>query len=388
MAIFLSDRDIPLSKSIIQRLLIMDFLARHFGDCRGIIPAGFFLDEYANGDSRHLQRALVQLAEDGMAPIAVGEGGTSLRFLAAISAVWPKPFVLTGLPKLGQRPLEPLLVSLGHLGVRNTFNLQPSGAWSLSLRGPAEMIPEILSVDCHESSQFLSSLLLVAPYLPGGLTLQVAGIAVSRSYVEMTVRLMEKFGITIRRPAENIFKVEPGSYQPSEMAIPLDWSAAAFIFAASWMTSQSVEIAGLIDDGLQGDSCFSALLSQVAAGGADLDLTDCPDLLPPLVICALFAPGPTVFHGIAHTELKESPRATLLTTELGHCGARLHFDGRVLSVSPGLLTGGVVLNPHNDHRLAMAFGLLGLRLPMVTVTNKECVQKSYPAFWEVLERFK
>jgi 3-phosphoshikimate 1-carboxyvinyltransferase len=161
------------------------------------------------------------------------------------------------------------------------------------------------------------------------------------------------------------------------------------VLAGGWIAGREVHIRGLDADSLQGDRIFSAVLVELSkAAPRTLDLRDAPDLVPPTVAAALFARGETRILGVGHLRIKECDRVAVLATELGKLGARIDHDQESMTIRPGPLSASTSLDPHGDHRMAMAFGLVGLRVPDLEILDRGCVTKSFPNFWEVLERIR
>jgi len=217
---------------------------------------------------------------------------------------------------------------------------------------------------------------------------------VSRPYLEMTAAMMKRAGVAPSR-ADRTIVVAPGAYTVPELVVEPDWSGASFLLAGGFIAGIAVEVPGLLppDTSLQGDAAFAEMLTRLGEPPPDgtyrFDLTDAPDLIAPLVACCLFVDHPTTIRGAAHTRIKESDRVAVLATQLGRLGYRLsiHEDG--LDIAPGRDAGESEpdLDPDHDHRMAMAFGLVGLRTPL-TVQDPSCVTKSFPAFWARLDELR
>ncbi|MBI4700833.1 MAG: 3-phosphoshikimate 1-carboxyvinyltransferase [Deltaproteobacteria bacterium] len=393
----------PGSKSMTQRALVIAALAD--GPTRIARPLDC-------DDSRHLVAALRQLgcaaqwsteaAEVVPGPLRAGPqrldcglAGTAARFLAPFALLRDGPLVIDGGARLCERPIGPLCDALGALGVRSRYLGRPGCP-------PVELVRDqpaqaAVRIDASVSSQFASGLLLVAPRLPRGLRLELGGAAVSRPYVRMTTRMMEAAGARLRWLGDGSVQVEPGGYRACgtgrEIAIEPDWSAAAFLLAAGWLTGLDVLVPDLLppERSLQGDAAFAAMLRELGRPGAhELDLGGTPDLIAPLCAACLFAAGPSRIAGVAHARIKESDRIGVLARELGKLGARVgvHDDGLEIAPLGSAVRADVTLEPDGDHRMAMAFGLLTLRLAGLRVAEPECVAKSFPDFWMVLERVR
>ncbi|MDH3224517.1 MAG: 3-phosphoshikimate 1-carboxyvinyltransferase [Gemmatimonadota bacterium] len=390
----------PGSKSMTQRALILAALGQGVSRVRGALICD---------DSRYLTEALRLLGTEvtwqgtdvdiapgpirgGDAVLYCGNAGTAVRFLSALSLLSSSPFSVDGDSHMRGRPIGALANALTSMGARVSFPVR-AGYPPIRIEPPAGEAMSEVQVDGSLSSQYATGLLLVAPRLPRGLRLTLSGEAVSRPYLDMTVAMMGQAGAKAHWSSTAEIVVEPGGYRSTEFDIEPDWSAAAFLLAAGFVVGRPVEVPGLRPPGesLQGDAAFALFLDRLRTGGGQsFDLTDVPDLLPPLVVAALFADGPTRIRGAAHTRVKESDRLAVLARGLKRVGARVweHDEGLDLEPLDGPPTGTVELDPDDDHRMAMAFGLLSLRMPGISVANPGCVAKSFPDFWDVLGRIK
>jgi len=396
---------VPGSKSLTQRCLVVAALARVPATLRGALPCddsdalsvllrslGVGVDW--EGDVVRVQPA--PLVASGH-PVHVGNAGTALRFGACLSLLTEGEVVLDGTARMRQRPLGELADALSELGVQVRWAGQP-GFPPLGLRRVRSAQPTV-TVDVSRSSQFASGLLLVAPNLPHGLRVKLAGEAVSLPYVSMTAGLMRRAGARVTWTDERCVQVEPGGYGLQEahatLEVEPDWSSAAFVLGAGWLLGRQVQMAPSPPPpgaSLQGDARFVELLAELERPRLHtLDLAPTPDLVPPLAAVALFASHPTQIRGAAHLRIKESDRLAVLAEQLGRLGASVRERADGLDIEP--LPAGTrhppagprVLDPADDHRMAMAFGLVGLRLQGVTVSEPGCVSKSFPTFWTTLD---
>ena len=249
------------------------------------------------------------------------------------------------------------------------------------------------------SSQFISALLIAGPLFPNGAQVHVDGAQVSAGYVTMTSAVMAKFGI---RPAiyPATYAVGPGTYKPADVAIEPDASAASYFFAAAALTGGEVRIDGLGAASVQADLRLVRILESMGAEvdmdfrsttvrggplhGVDVDMSDCSDMVPTLAVVAAVADTPTRIRGVGFIREKETDRIAVTARELRKCGVVVgeHSDG--LTIHPGPRRG-VLIDPEGDHRMAMAFAVLGLVTPGIEIGDPTCVAKTFPRFFEVLE---
>jgi 3-phosphoshikimate 1-carboxyvinyltransferase len=389
---------VPSSKSLTQRALVLAALA----DAPCLIRAPLCCD-----DSQTLSRGLaamgvtIEEAADAWlvsppstlkvpaAPLVLGNAGTAVRFLAGLAPLVPGTYTVDGDDAMRKRPMPGLLGALRSLGVR-VEEMGLPGCPPVRLDGRAAKGSGARSVTLQAggSSQELSAPLLSASSMAGGLSIVVGGRLPSLPYVALTLDVLAAFGVHVERVGD-AFVVPPGRPHCAEYAVEGDWSSASYPLAAAWLTGKAVEVHNVTEESHQGDRAIVALLEQLRlAGPRTLRLGDTPDLVPTIVACALFARGRTEVREVAHLRLKESDRLAVLTRELRKLGAAVHELEDGLAIEPGPLVDGATLDPARDHRLAMAFGLVSLRLPATVVVERACVSKSYPDFWAMVEQFR
>ncbi|MGB8990972.1 MAG: 3-phosphoshikimate 1-carboxyvinyltransferase [Desulfobaccales bacterium] len=332
-------------------------------------------------------------------PIYLGNSGTSMRFLTALVALGEGEYLLTGTARLCQRPLGELLAALSGIGVRA---VSEKGDGCPPVRVTGGLTGGKARLSGAISSQYLSALLFIGPLAPKGLEIEVTGELVSRPYVDLTLEVLEDFGVSYYREGYRVFQLPGGQcYEPQEYQIEADASSASYFWAAAALTGGRVTITNLSLTSNQGDAAFPQVLEQMGCGvesteagltmrggvlqGVEVDMATMPDLVPTLAVLAAFAQGETVITGVAHLRHKESDRLQAMATELAKMGieARETEDGLVIR---GGQPHGAVIDTYNDHRLAMSFAVAGLKAPGVIISDPECVVKSFPEFWEFFER--
>lgn len=396
------------SKSISNRALIALSLA-------GADPTAWLSSLSTSKDTTTLLRLLTQSAEQ---PYDAGDAGTTFRFLTAYLACSPGIQTLTGSARMRERPIGPLVYALLELGADIQF-LEKEGYPPLRIgeMKAAATGRATVRVAADTSSQFLSALLLVGPYLPGGLDLVPEGNLVSRPYLEMTLRLMRHFGAAADWQ-EGRIAVEPGGYVPRPLRVEADWSAASYWYAmAAFSDDLDLRLSGLFAQSWQGDAVLADMMrrgfgieTEFEEAGIRLtraeaqvkpvfeqDFLECPDIAQTLaVVCAgLNTRG--LFSGLETLSIKETDRIAALKAELGKLGlsfAKLpaHFSKKTPSKVFYALEGPTVwpdLPPrfatYGDHRMAMAFAPLAFFQP-VEIEHPEVVAKSYPGFWDDLQQ--
>ena len=328
--------------------------------------------------------------------------GTTSRFLTALCALRVGQTTIDGYAPLRSRPMSGLhnaLLSLGAIvkGLNGDGHLpvvvQRGSSWQARI-----------AIDSTTSSQFISALMMIAPYLPDGLEIELRGETISRGYLDMTVGVMRAFGAQTEI-AKNVIWVSPGAYSGVEFAVEPDASSASYPSAAVAITGGRLTIVGLSRNSLQRDVEFFDVLSQMGCDvgqhpdgisigrdidqplhGVGVDMSQISDCVPTLAVVALFADSPTTISGVGFIRAKESDRIGALASELRKLGAQIeeHADG--FTVTPTLLHGASLVT-HDDHRLAMAFAIAKMRIESVEVQNPEVVSKSWPSYFKDLDGF-
>ncbi len=401
--------EVPGSKSLTQRALIAAALAK--GESRLIGPL-------ESEDTAYSSSALIQLGaviEKGQgwriqgnggvikpagAPIYLGNNGTATRFLTSVAALGNSSFTIDGDSRMQQRPIGPLLAALQGWGV-DIVSTRGTGCPPLvingrGLAGGTTVLPE------GKSSQYLSSLLLVAPYARQPAVLKVEGEILSKPYVAMTLAVMADFGIMVECARDfSSFSVPQGCYQARQYRIEGDASNASYFWAAAAVTGGRVTVTNVPVPSLQGDAMLVPLLGRMGCEvaktdegitlqgvarleGIRVDMGDMPDVVPTLAVVAAFAHGTTVIENIAHLRIKECDRLAALVKELTKLGAKVEEreSAMIIHGDGGVGMRGAELETYADHRMAMSLAVAGLKIPGVKITGEDCVGKSFPDFWE------
>lgn len=332
-------------------------------------------------------------------PIPVGNAGTTLRFLISLAALAQGKVVLEGASRMSERPINDLLDALAMVGVKARAH---PGIPRYEVEG-GTLNGGLARINGEKSSQFLSSLLMVSSYATSDTVIEVEGEPSSVPYTEMTLAVMKQFGVDVERTGGMRFSIKAGQrYRPAEFVVEPDASGASYFFAAAAITGGEVVVEGLSSKSLQGEIGLMRILESMGCtvsernegicvrgnttlSGALVDMNSMPDAVPTLAVTALFASGPTRIRNVAHLRHKESNRLDALATELTKLGARIRVTDDGLEIDPATLTG-AQLDTYDDHRLAMSFALIGLRVPGMKIENPDCVRKSFPSFWREFEK--
>jgi 3-phosphoshikimate 1-carboxyvinyltransferase len=336
------------------------------------------------------------------AELFIGNAGTAARFLSAFLTLGQGEYILDGEPRMRERPIGDLIDALHQLGVEleATNNCPPVEISAKGLPGGKTKIAGNIS------SQFLSALLMVAPYAKSPIEIEVTTELNSKPYVDMTLAIMRDFGIDVERDGYKSFKIPIANYKSQiKYSIESDASAASYFFAAPAICGGTLRVENISRNSKQGDSGFLDILEQIgclirednnsievtgtsALKGIDVDMRDLPDTAQTLAAIAPFASSSTRIRGIASARLKETDRVHATCIELARLGIHVeeHQDG--MTIYPCDKIQPAAIQTYNDHRMAMAFSLMGLRMDGIRIENPACVSKTFPYFFEVLDSLR
>ena len=383
----------PPSKSQAHRLIIAAALSDGFcklsnvdlsEDIQATLRCMRTLDADASADGTIIRGADLVDGHEEPAPEVMdcGESGSTLRFLIPVALALKGGGIFTGHGRLMERPQEPYFALFREKGI---FYEQKDGV--LTVEG--KLTAGVYTLPGNVSSQFITGLLYALPLLEGDSRIELTTDLESRGYVDMTLDALKRFGVTAEYEGKRTFHV-PGNqyYQHQNLAIEADWSNAAFWYGAKFLGCP-VEIGGLDQASVQGDRAIAGFYEQMGgAGRLELDVSQCPDLVPPLAaMAALRAGETTAIVNAGRLRIKESDRLATVTEVLNALGAQVeeHEDHLVIR-GREKLAGGVTVSGHNDHRIAMMAAIAAIRCEKpVTIIGAECVKKSYPRFWEDYE---
>lgn len=400
---------VPGSKSYTHRMLIAAALSN--GEC---VIRNRLKSEDTNLTAGALAHFGIQISEENnltrvqgrsgnLAPpqsgIFLANSGTSMRLLTGVAALCKGKALLTGSRRMHARPIQDLLDGLNQIGAQ-ARSVDGNGCPPVEIDGSTTLGGRA-SLNCAISSQYLSALLMIAPCTQKGIEVTVSKGPVSRPYVDITLDVMQKFGVHFDRADYNWFNV-PGNqvYRPGNYLVEADCSQASYFWAAAAITGSSITVKDVSEDSRQGDIRFVDLLMQMGCritrnlpgitvtGGRlsaiEVDMADIPDVVPTLAVVAAFARGTTVLKNVLHLKSKESDRLAALENELARMGIEADCIGSDLIIKGGQ-PAGARIETYGDHRIAMSFAVAGLKTPGTIIENKKCVEKSFPGFWQVFK---
>lgn len=405
---------VPGSKSITNRAAVCAALASGTSTLAGALTsddtdamrqglAAFGVEIAANGDTWHVTGHGGRLRAPA-APLDARASGTTARFLTAAATLAEGPVVIDGTARMRERPIDDLVQALRGLGARIEI-LGRAGCPPLRVAGGG-LRGGRTPIDASRSSQFVTAVLLAAPYAHEDVVLEpIAGTVVSRPYVDLTLQVMTAFGAEASWSEDgNTLRVAAGRhYAACHFAIEPDASAAAYPFAAAAIAGGIVRVPQISATSSQSDFRLLGILEQmgcrversgdgVSLEGpsgrlrpVDVDMNDLPDAVLALAVVALFADGTTRIRNVANLRIKETDRLAALETELRKLGARARTGADWLEIEPGPLRGATI-ETYDDHRMAMAFALAGLRVPGVVIRDPGCVAKTWPDYFDALAR--
>ena len=403
--------NLPGSKSLSNRILLLSMLAEGQTEIHNLLDSD---------DVRRMVEALeilgIQFEEKraenlisvsgtaGKIPVSeatlmLGNAGTAIRPLTAAMTLGHGRFVLDGVTRMRERPIIDLVDGLSQLGANlrclNDTDCPPVEVIADGLPGGKTRLSGAIS------SQYLTAILLVAPYAKSDVEIEIIDKLVSVPYVEMTMRLMRHFGVSVNHKDFQTFQIPRQNYQsPGKLYVEGDASTASYFLAGAAITGGSVTVKGCGTESIQGDSRFAEVLEQMGAkvdwgarqvkltgstlNGIDVDMNQMPDAAMTLAVTALFASGPTAIRNIYNWRVKETERLKAVSTELRKLGAEVEEGQDYLVIHPPTRVKIASINTYDDHRMAMSFSLVACGKSSVTICNPDCVSKTFPDYFEVL----
>ena len=385
--------DLPASKSISNRALILNALAYSFDEINNLSDSD---------DTRVLAKAL----DSNEKNFDIGAAGTSMRFLTAFLSKTLGEWTITGSERMKQRPIKLLVDALNSLGAKIEY-IEKEGFPPLKIFGSALMGGEI-SLNGGISSQYISALMMIAPDMQNGLKITLEGNVISKPYIEMTAKMMDEYGIKVDF-SDNLIDIRPQIYRPTAFTVESDWSAASYWYEILSLTGAgSILLRGLQKDSYQGDSKVAELFAQLGVDSEyqekavlltannkvtslfEYDFVNQPDLAQTFAVTCCLKNVPFSFCGLQSLKIKETDRIAALINELRKLGfvvkeageGTLIWDGESCEAQqkPSIAT-------YDDHRMAMAFAPVAVLQPLV-IENPQVVSKSYPKFWDDLDKIK
>lgn len=406
--------NLPGSKSVSNRALLLAALAQgttrltnllDSDDVRHMLNALQALGvSYTLSDNRTVCEVTGQggpLHADKPLELFLGNAGTAMRPLAAALCLGTSDIVLTGEPRMKERPIGHLVDALRQGGAKVDY-LEQQDYPPLRLQGG--FTGGEVSVDGSVSSQFLTALLMTAPLAPNDTKIVIKGDLVSKPYIDITLNLMKTFGVTVKNDSYSVFHVA-GNQQyvsPGDYLVEGDASSASYFLAAAAIKGGTVKVTGIGRNSMQGDIRFADVLEKMGAtvqwgddfiactrgelNAIDLDMNHIPDAAMTIATAALFAKGTTVMRNIYNWRVKETDRLAAMATELRKVGAEVEEGHDFIRITPPETVRYAEIGTYNDHRMAMCFSLVALSATPVTILDPKCTAKTFPDYFEQLAR--
>lgn len=405
--------EVPGSKSITNRALFLAALGTGEVHLKGVLfseDSRYFLSSLESlGFRVEIHEAKNEVIVGGCggvipkkeAEIYVGSAGTAARFLTAMLALSEGVYTIQASEQMKRRPMLPLFEALEQLGAEFTY-LEKEGFLPVRVRGNRSNLKEA-SLDISRSTQFLSALLMMAPVLDEDFTIHITSEKKDGSYIRITRKMMEQFGVRCTFDGESYHIQKGQSYQRAEYGIEPDVSAACYFYAMAALTGGKTLVKNVHRDSMQGDLRFLEVLEQLGCNVSDkeagievigtpdgqypgltIDMNDFSDQTMTLAALAPFAGSPTTIKNIGHIRLQESDRLSAIAKELTKMGIRVEEGEDFLVIYPGIPKPSIV-NTYEDHRMAMAFSLIGLRSEGIVIDNPLCCKKTFEDYFTILD---
>jgi len=407
---------LPGSKSISNRVLLLSALASGTTEVKALLDSddtrvmlealrllGVNWQRHGNTDDYRVEGGSGAFSVK-QAELFLGNAGTAFRSLTAACALSGGDYVLKGVPRMHERPIGDLVDALRQLGARVDY-LENAGFPPLHIQPFTPGEAPSVCVKGHVSSQYLTGLLLSAPLLGREVVVEVEGELISKPYIEITLNLMQRFGVRVKREGWNRFIVPMAAYQsPGNLEVEGDASSASYFLAAGVIGHGPVRVEGVGRHAIQGDVRFAEALARMGAElsfgphwiearlgcadklhALDMDCNHIPDAAMTLAILALYAEGTTTLKNIASWRVKETDRIAAMATELRKLGAEVEEGADFIRITPpAKLTPNAEIDTYDDHRMAMCFSLVSLAGTPVRINDPKCVNKTFPGYWAAL----
>ncbi|HYF96949.1 MAG TPA: 3-phosphoshikimate 1-carboxyvinyltransferase [Patescibacteria group bacterium] len=362
--------NVPGSKSYSQRALLIAAMLGENVKIRNLL---------SSSDTKTMQESISAL-KSGQSDIRIHESGLTARFITALACISNGAQTISGTLRLQKRPIKDLVEALQQLGADIRYidkdGYLPFKVMSSELKGGE------ISLKGNISSQYLSALLLIAPALKNGLTLNIEGHQISKPYIDMTIDVMDHFGVKVENHDYKQYVVKPQKYQAKDYFVEADYSSASYFYAINKLTWSNIKVQNLNPDSKQGDKKFVDLL-KARELPTTINAEDFPDQAMTVAILAAFNPNKTVINGVKSLRIKETERVEAIENELAKMGIKTKSTKDQLTIYGGNPRSARI-DTYNDHRLAMSFAVAGTKLPNMQIMNPKAVDKTFPGFWDEL----
>ena len=407
--------NLPGSKSLSNRALLLAAFAKGTTRLDNLLDSddvSFMLDalkklgiDYQLSDDKNQcivtgNAGVFSRSNNDVLELFLGNAGTAMRPLCAALAISQGEFILTGEPRMKERPIKHLVDALVQLGAEIEY-LEQEGYPPVRIKGVTLRGGQVL-IDGTISSQFLTALLMIAPLLSTDTQISMIGELVSKPYIHLTLDIIKKFGVDIENDNFQCFKIKGGQQyiSPETFLVEGDASSASYFTAAAAIKGGTVRVTGIGKSSVQGDVQFTNVLAKMGAkinieegyievtrgelNAVDVDLNHIPDAAMTIAVAALFAKGTTTIRNIYNWRVKETDRLNAMATELRKVGAQVIEGEDYIQITPPAKLKAAQIDTYNDHRMAMCFSLVALSDTQVTINDPKCTHKTFPGYFEVL----
>lgn len=411
--------ELPFSKSLSNRLLILRHLAgsslqiRNLSSSDDTVLLNNALDKVKHYSFAGKTKYETENTENDFVELECKNAGTACRFLLSLLSITSGKWILKADQRMEQRPIIPLIECLKSLGA-DIESVYPNKIFPLRIKGKQLKCSGLITIPSNLSSQFISSLAMISPYVDGGLRISLPSSQVSLPYIKMTLELMKENGAEIR--IENdVLNIGQKQYRFEKAEVETDWSAAAFAYSIVALGKiESLKINGLNKNSLQGDAVVAELFSKYfgvqtlfSNDGVclhydensfckeetmEMDFSSSPDLFLPLVVTAVCLNKSFVFKGLETLSYKESDRLNNVIEQIKKAGIEISYKNgemtfKTMDSCKDIFSDSFEADSYNDHRMAMAMSLFAFKYQIVKIKNPDCVDKSFPNYWEMLSHF-
>jgi len=324
--------------------------------------------------------------------------GTTIRFITALAAIVPGEKKIFGIDRLNERPIKDLVEGLRQMGTKITYDKQEELPPLIIHQG--EISKRTVHMNGGMSSQYFTALLMIAPVI-GGLTIEVEGNQISKSYIDITIEMMREWGVVVENKNYTSYIVPAGQYNIREYTVEGDYSAAGYFAGIAALAGSTIVLENLNMNSTQGDKKFFEIISKMGNGvfeaknemkikgvrvkAVTVDMESCPDQAQTLAVLAAFADGVTTMTGVRSLRVKETERVQAVQQELAKMGIRTKSPDKDTLIVYGGNPHAAEIDTYHDHRMAMSFAMAGAKIKGITINDPDVVKKTFPAFWEKLE---
>ncbi len=372
---------VPGSKSYTLRALFIAALCDSMPELTGMLESD---------DAKAMRNCLENIKEDGKELFA-GESGITARFMTALACISKGNNKITGAPTLLKRPIRDLVEALRQLGAKIEYQ-EKEGFLPLIVQS-SDLSGKEVKISGRTSSQYLSALLLIGPYIKSGLEITVEDEQISKPYIDITIDIMNSFGVSVENDNYHKYSVKPQKYRAKAYEVEGDYSSAAYFYAINALTGSNIKVANLNPGSKQGDKKFVDLIKtdnwQENGSRSDdtriINAEDFPDQAMTLAVLAAFQQGKTVIEGVRSLRIKETERVKAVENELAKMGIKTESTDDKLTIYGGK-PNPALIDTYNDHRIAMSFAVAGLRTGGAKIFRPEVVNKTFPGFWDELSK--